>query len=103
MNGIWRAVPVTVSLRRAGKRSTSAGVSFVLSMVSLKHGFQPWNERQNHTFRAHSYFGSAMHPIVVGMPAAIGVKRAGGHMRLHNDRCALQGHSVCHILAQETP
>src|SRR5215510_2487412 len=102
MNGICRVAPWAVSLRNAGKRSTSAWGTVICSMLTLKHSFQTWHQREDYAFRAYAHFGCAMHAIVVGMPATLGVKCAGWYLCLHNDLRALQRHGIGNVLPQKT-
>ena len=103
MNGIWRAVPGGRQLAQ-GRETFNERWRDPSSFPCLPSNtaFRPGTSARDHTFRAHPYFGGTMHAIVVGVPAAIGVKRAGWHMRPDNDLRALQGHGIRHVLAQET-
>src|SRR5262245_15491418 len=101
MKGICRAALLASSLRKAGKRSMSAAVAFMLFIPASEHHSQTWRQRQQNAFRAHASFGYARHPVVVFAPMAVGLKFSRRQMCLYDDRCALQRERIGDLLPEE--
>src|SRR5262245_32898877 len=102
MNGICRAAPLASSLRRAGKRSTSDAVSFVLLIISPPQRSEARRQCKQNSLRAHANLGRPWHSVVISPPAAIRIKLRRRQMGLDDDRRALQRQRIGDLLSEES-